>query len=235
MRIQATIDNLLNAFARRRREGHTTALFTGAANTPNITIIAADQRHAHDLDDHHHGPTYITLAQLDKLTGTRGPIAIDHHALQTVLAAANHEIDRSTKRNSQLTNQLEEVRNEAYNANLRAERAKRERDAIAHDLDQARTLAGELIAAIRINALRGTFATATPEQIEDWLHYFIALLTPRHAHQDAPHATASTEEAPKATYGPPICHVCRRLPCACHLGPTRHKHPGWGPAEIEEI
>ena len=39
--------------------------------------------------------------------------------------------------------------------------------------NDARTLAGELIAAIRVNTLRGTFAAATPKQVDDWLQPFI--------------------------------------------------------------
>ena len=44
------------------------------------------------------------------------------------------------------------------------------------ELDAARTLAGELIAAIRINAMRETFATATPEQVYEWLKPYILRL-----------------------------------------------------------
>lgn len=145
MKIQTTIDALLNAFARRRREGHTTALFAGAANTPGITVIAADLNHAHNLETQHHGPTYLPLAQIDKLIGHRGPIAIDHHAIQTILAAANHEIDRITTETNKLTRQLAEARDQAHNADLRADRAKRERDAVAHDLDTIRADARALL------------------------------------------------------------------------------------------
>ena len=44
------------------------------------------------------------------------------------------------------------------------------------DCEKAATLAGELIAMIRLNALRGTFATATFEEIEDHLKPWIARL-----------------------------------------------------------
>jgi len=36
--------------------------------------------------------------------------------------------------------------------------------------DEYKTVAGELIAAIRVNVLRGTFAAATIEQIDEWLN-----------------------------------------------------------------
>jgi hypothetical protein len=36
-------------------------------------------------------------------------------------------------------------------------------------LEKATMLAGELIATIRVNAMRGTFATATVEQIEEFI------------------------------------------------------------------
>jgi hypothetical protein len=45
-----------------------------------------------------------------------------------------------------------------------------------HDCEKAATLAGELIAMIRVNALRGTFATATFEEIEEHLKPWIARL-----------------------------------------------------------
>lgn len=43
-------------------------------------------------------------------------------------------------------------------------------------LDKATGLAGELIACIRINHLRGTFASASREEIEEWLNPWIARL-----------------------------------------------------------
>jgi hypothetical protein len=39
-----------------------------------------------------------------------------------------------------------------------------------------RALAGELIAAIRLNVMRETFATATPEQVEEWIAPVVARL-----------------------------------------------------------
>jgi len=42
------------------------------------------------------------------------------------------------------------------------------------DQDSMRHLAGELIAAIRVNVLRGTFATATVEQVDEWIKPFVA-------------------------------------------------------------
>lgn len=36
-------------------------------------------------------------------------------------------------------------------------------------LERAERLAGELIATIRVNAMRGTFATATVEEIEEFI------------------------------------------------------------------
>lgn len=49
-------------------------------------------------------------------------------------------------------------------------------DVATKQRDEAATLAGELIAAIRINAMRGTFATAAPEQVDEWLQPFIQRL-----------------------------------------------------------
>jgi hypothetical protein len=43
-------------------------------------------------------------------------------------------------------------------------------------LDKATGLAGELIACIRINHLRGTFASASREEIEEWLKPWLARL-----------------------------------------------------------
>jgi hypothetical protein len=47
---------------------------------------------------------------------------------------------------------------------------------ICRDCEKAATLAGELIAMIRVNALRGTFATATVEEIEEHMKPWIARL-----------------------------------------------------------
>lgn len=47
---------------------------------------------------------------------------------------------------------------------------------VAKERDAQQALAGELIAAIRVNMLRGTFADSTPEQVENWLVPFIARL-----------------------------------------------------------
>ena len=41
------------------------------------------------------------------------------------------------------------------------------------DANKYRVIAGELIAAIRVNVLRGTFATATIEQVDEWLKPWI--------------------------------------------------------------
>ena len=42
--------------------------------------------------------------------------------------------------------------------------------------DDYRMIAGELIAAIRINSLRGTFAASTHAEIEEWLKPWVARL-----------------------------------------------------------
>ena len=39
----------------------------------------------------------------------------------------------------------------------------------ALERDKYRRIAGELVAAIRINTMRGTFATATIEDVDQWL------------------------------------------------------------------
>ena len=52
--------------------------------------------------------------------------------------------------------------------------------------DQYRMMAGELIAAIRINSLRGTFATCTHDDIELWLKPWIARLNPSPSAPSAP-------------------------------------------------
>ena len=42
--------------------------------------------------------------------------------------------------------------------------------------DTLEILAGELIAAIRINTMRGTFAKATIEEVDEWLKPWIGRL-----------------------------------------------------------
>jgi hypothetical protein len=41
------------------------------------------------------------------------------------------------------------------------------------DRDKYRAMAGELIAAVRINAMRGTFANASFSEVEDWLKQWV--------------------------------------------------------------
>lgn len=53
-----------------------------------------------------------------------------------------------------------------------ARRLERERDEARRKLEFARSLAGELMAAIRVNAIRGTWKDATPEEVDAWLSEF---------------------------------------------------------------
>lgn len=48
-------------------------------------------------------------------------------------------------------------------------------------LEGMRSVAGELVAAIRINTMRGTFSTATLEEIEPWLKQWTDRLGPNPA------------------------------------------------------
>ena len=49
---------------------------------------------------------------------------------------------------------------------------------IQTERDAYRMMAGELIAAIRMNSMRGTFAACTHNDIEEWLKPWVARLTP---------------------------------------------------------
>jgi hypothetical protein len=57
---------------------------------------------------------------------------------------------------------------------MKAQKLECERDAM-------RSVAGELCAAIRINTMRGTFATATTDDIEPWLKQWTDKLGPNPA------------------------------------------------------
>ena len=74
------------------------------------------------------------------------------------------------------------------------------------DDDKGVTLAGELIAMIRINAHRGTFATATVAEIEAHLQPWIARLMELRA------AEIPTQQQAPESLGSPICS--RRFRCA---------------------
>ena len=54
-------------------------------------------------------------------------------------------------------------------------------DKLERDLDSQRHLAGELIAAIRINATNGTLVTSDYKLIEEWLQPFVSRLIPYEA------------------------------------------------------
>jgi len=47
---------------------------------------------------------------------------------------------------------------------------------LERELDEAKTLAGELIAMIRVNVMRGTFRDATIEQVDEHLRPWIERL-----------------------------------------------------------
>jgi len=74
------------------------------------------------------------------------------------------------------------------------------------DCEKAATLAGELIAMIRVNALRGTFATATFEEIEDHLKPWIArLMEIRHRPIIPAIRETNTEEVAGEALPPSFC------------------------------
>jgi hypothetical protein len=61
--------------------------------------------------------------------------------------------------------------------------------------DEYRRIAGELVAAIRINTMRGTFATATIEDVDQWLKQWTETCGPN-ADVDLPD-TAAQDSASK--------------------------------------
>jgi hypothetical protein len=98
MKVKHAIQALLLAFRSRRHEGHTTSMMIGAVNTPNTTVIAASYQQASSLARDFPGPQYLPIDDLQKLTGKRGPILVDHHAIEQVLASAEGIIhDREEK------------------------------------------------------------------------------------------------------------------------------------------
>ena len=62
--------------------------------------------------------------------------------------------------------------------------------------DEWRRIAGELVAAIRVNTMRGTFATATIEDVDQWLNQWTDKFGPKPTFSPTNAeavATASTE------------------------------------------
>ena len=55
-------------------------------------------------------------------------------------------------------------------------------DKMERQKDAAVMLAGELVAIIRVNAMRGTWAEATPEQVDEFLVPWIAKLRVAQGH-----------------------------------------------------
>jgi hypothetical protein len=53
------------------------------------------------------------------------------------------------------------------------EHYRKEMDRTTAQRDAIATVAGELVAAIRVNVMRGTFAEATIEQTDEWLKPWI--------------------------------------------------------------
>ena len=130
--------------------------------------IAATNDARSEIRDLHH--------KLDQSRGFHQGLVERNHVTEQTITRLNDALSKASVIYDVATAQRDDAQNQAHNANLRADRAKRERDAIGTELDAARTLAGELIAAIRINAMRETFATATPEQVYEWLKPYILRL-----------------------------------------------------------
>jgi hypothetical protein len=66
-----------------------------------------------------------------------------------------------------------------------------------HQRDTAVMLAGELVAVIRVNAMRGTWAEATPEQVYEFLAPWIEKLRVTQGHSPYNETCPSTGETEK--------------------------------------
>jgi hypothetical protein len=68
---------------------------------------------------------------------------------------------------------LQHALEENYDYCVYLKRAIQEIDSITAERDKYRAMAGELIAAVRMNAMRGTFANASFSEVEDWLKQWV--------------------------------------------------------------
>lgn len=76
------LEMLVEMYALNRQQGHTTAMLKGAEATKAV-IIVADSRQAQNLwKNMTTHQNVVPLSEMDRLRGYRGPILIDHYALQ---------------------------------------------------------------------------------------------------------------------------------------------------------
>lgn len=81
------------------------------------------------------------------------------------------------------------------------------RDLVGERRD-AVNLAARLVAAVRVNALRGTFLEATYEQVDAWLEPFITTLRQLQRPDDAvPEYDAKPYDPPQPPPGPKPCPI----------------------------
>lgn len=83
------LEKLVEMYGYNRQQGHTTAMLAGA-KASNAVIIVSDSRQKQLFVTTK--LKAITLDELDNLRGYRGPILVDHYALQ--MAFWDHEEQR---------------------------------------------------------------------------------------------------------------------------------------------
>lgn len=109
------LENCLRAFATNRRSGHTRTMMTGAANSFGVVVIVADQNQMMSMQGDYPRQTYITLNEARSLIGYKGPVVIDHYAVQVLISDALLEIDKLTKHSIEAGKAVTQAKREAAN------------------------------------------------------------------------------------------------------------------------
>lgn len=76
------LEMLIDLYGYHRQEGHTTAMVDGAETSKAVVIVANNTHRGHFMQNHKDVKQVIPLSEIENLRGYRGPILVDHYALQ---------------------------------------------------------------------------------------------------------------------------------------------------------
>jgi len=114
MKITEKLLSLVHYYNATRQSGHTTLMLRGILTADQCSILT------HDLGMFNYikknwslanGAHPVTLNNMEKLRGSRLPLAIDNAALHTIFEQSLNEIQRLNKENTNLKQKLTQVKN----------------------------------------------------------------------------------------------------------------------------
>lgn len=113
MKIQKTLEELLQYYQTTRAVGHTYAMINGAKNTDNVLVLVHSQKYASEIKAKYPKAEFTGFLNLEGLRGKRKPLLIDNGAMCAILQNALIEIRELQKQNKDLKFQLTEIKESA--------------------------------------------------------------------------------------------------------------------------